>query len=233
MSQSTQRSSDSSAGKSQPSTTSAPASEKSSVTKQVTQQAKDLTEQDQDQVAQAKAVGEKKIREATESVKATGRDYVQQKKSQAAAEVGVFRDVVQKAADKLCEEDHQGVASYVSAAAEQLDRLRESIEQRNVGDLFGEAQRVARKHPEVVYGGLFVAGLALMRFLKASSDGNDSAQASGSHPSSDRRPERSGRGQHALRPRGFPQSPQSLHRQPDRSPFDSRDNVVTQPTHNA
>ncbi len=206
---------------------------KQSVTEQVTRQAKELSGQARDQAARAKAAGEKKIHEATESVKATSRDYFKQKKSQAAAEVGVFRDAVQKAANKLREEDHQGVASYVSAAAEQLDRLRESIEERQVGDPLGEAQRIARKHPEVVYGGLIVAGLAIMRFLKASNEKDEASQATtGSHPTSDRRPERTGRGQHTFRQRGFPQSANSHQGRPDRGPFAPTDNVVPQPTHN-
>lgn len=193
---------------------------------QVKQHASDLSDQAKSEATKAKAFGEKKVRQATESVKATSRDYAKQKKSQAACEVGVFRDAVQKAADKLSEENHVGVASYASAAAEQLDRLRESIEERNVGDLFGEAQRVARKHPEIVYGGMFVAGLALMRFLKASkgADVDADEQRVGST-----RPMQMQRGQRLPRDPGVPRDSRRSGRQQPQTAIVSSDTVVTHP----
>ncbi len=199
---------------------------------QAKQRASDLAAEATDEAAKLKAAGEKKVRQATESVKATTRDYAKQKKSQAASEVGVFRDAVQKAADKLSEEDHGGVAGYVSAAAEQLDRLRESIEDRNVGDLFGEAQRVARKHPEIVYGGMFVAGLALMRFLKASND-NDGADQFGDHQDGNSRPDPMRRGHQVSRDFGTPRDTRMPSRQARPTPVVSRDAVVGNPRHNA
>lgn len=106
--------------------------------------------------------------EATEKAKNTGRDYATRKKSQAVAELDVFRDAILRAADKLKEENHEAVGCYVAAAAEQVGRLRESLQNRNVQSLLQDAKQLTRRHPEVVYGGLFVAGVALMRFLKAS-----------------------------------------------------------------
>ena len=202
-------------------------------TEQAIQHVRDFAGQAKDEAVKAKAVGEKKIRQATESVKATSRDYAKQKKSQAAAEVGVFRDAVQKAADKLSEDNHEGVASYVSAVAEQLDRLREGIEERNVGDLFGEAQRVARKHPEMVYGGLFVAGLALIRFLKASKDKDDLSDRTGKSAIDSARPDRLRRGLRLPRDPGVPDNSRPLGREPSRANMIASDVVVTNPRCNA
>lgn len=202
-------------------------------TEQAKQHVRNFAGQAKDEAAKAKAVGEKKIQQATESAKAIGRDYAKQKKSQAAAEVGVFRDAVQKAADMLSEENHNGVASYVSAAAEQLDRLRESIEVRNVGDLFGEAQRVARKHPEIVYGGLFIAGLALMRFLKASKDEDDSSDLAGQYPVGSGRPDRLRRGQRLPRGPVVPGNSRLLGRGSSPTNVIASDTVVTNLRYNA
>jgi hypothetical protein len=204
----------------------------SSTAEQAKQRARDLAADATDEMAKLKAAGEKKVRQATESVKATTHDYAKQKKSQAASEVGVFRDAVQKAADKLSEQNHGGVAGYVSAAAEQLDRLRESIEDRNVGDLFGEAQRVARKHPEIVYGGMFVAGLALMRFLKASNDG-DQADQTTDYPVASSRPDRIRRGQRIPGNPGATSGPRSPGRQPSPTTVVASDTFVVNPRHNA
>lgn len=204
----------------------------STAAEQAKQRANDLAAEATDEVAKLKAAGEKKVREATESVKATTRDYAKQKKSQAASEVGVFRDAVQKAADKLSEENHEGVASYVSAAAEQLDRLRVSIEDRNVGDLFGEAQRVARKHPEIVYGGMFVAGLALMRLLKASKD-DDQVDSFGDRQVGSSRPDRMRRGQRMPGDAGVPRDTRLPSRQPRSTAVVASDTVVVNPRYNA
>jgi hypothetical protein len=114
--------------------------------------------------------------QATEKVKAVGRDYATRKKSQAVAELDIFRDAILSAANKLKDEDHDTVGCYVAAAAEQIGRLRSSLDQRNVQSLLNEAQSLTRRHPEVVYGGLFVAGVALMRFLKASSREDEAAK---------------------------------------------------------
>ena len=135
---------------------------------QAKNKAAETAEKVKQQTAEAQAGVQQQVNEATEQVKASGRDYAARKKTMLAEEIGVFRDAVQKATETLREEDHGGVAQYTAAAAEQLDRCRKSIDQRNVGELLDDAQDFTRRHPEVVYGGLFVAGLAAMRFLKAS-----------------------------------------------------------------
>jgi len=109
-----------------------------------------------------------KAREAATQAKQSGVRYAHEKKARLAEELGVFSGAIRKASDKLHDEHHDSIASYVDAAAEQLDCCRQSIESKEVGELVDDAQDFVRRRPEVVYGGLFVAGLAAMRFLKAS-----------------------------------------------------------------
>jgi hypothetical protein len=42
--------------------------------------------------------------------------------------------------------------------------------ERSFQDLRRDAEDIARRHPAVFFGGMFVAGLALARFAKASAD---------------------------------------------------------------
>lgn len=135
------------------------------VTERVKQQGANLAEEVK---GQAKNMASEKMHEATENVKATSREYLAKKKHQASEELGVFRDAINKAAEKLRQENHPEVASYVAAAAEQFDRVRNVLEQRGIGDLASDARRFTRQHSELVYGGMFFAGLSMMRFLKAS-----------------------------------------------------------------
>jgi hypothetical protein len=144
---------------------------------QVKQEASRATEKAKTQAQGVKQEVTSSIHQATDHVKATGRDYANRKKAQAAAELSIFRDAIMQAADKLKKEDHETVGCYVEAAAEQIDRLRQTLEQRSVQSVLSDAQAITRRHPEVVYGGLFVAGVALMRFLKASHRDGDEIMA--------------------------------------------------------
>lgn len=179
------------------------------------------------QARQATEAARQKATEAAEKAKQSGTQYAREKKARVAEEIGVFSGAIRKASDKLHEEQHDSIASYVDAAAEQLDQVRSSLESKDVGELVNDLQDFTRRRPEVVYGGLFVAGLAAMRFLKASQP-RRSAQTrapsysgpSYSGPSGSRPPEAFGhdsqagtpqppigyRNQGSLNPKGGPQS---------------------------
>jgi hypothetical protein len=124
--------------------------------------------------------------EATEQARAAGRKYAAEKKTKLAEEVSVFSGAIRKASGKLREEKHDSLASYADAAAEQLDRLRDSLQNKSMSQIVGDLQDFTRRRPEIVYGGLFLAGLAAMRFLKASQPRQAAMSAYG---------ERSGRGE--------------------------------------
>ena len=56
-------------------------------------------------------------------------------------------------------------AANVAGAVEQLNQY---LEERNLAQVIEDAGEVARRHPGMVIGGMFLTGLALGRFLKAS-----------------------------------------------------------------
>ncbi|GAA4454206.1 hypothetical protein [Novipirellula rosea] len=132
------------------------------------QQATQTQEELEQQAAEVATAAKQKAVEAAEAAKQSGRKYAHEKKARLADELGIFSGAIRKASSKLHEEQHDSLASYVDAAAEQLDHVRESLLSKDVGDLIADVQDFTRRRPEVVYGGLFVAGLAAMRFLKAS-----------------------------------------------------------------
>lgn len=116
------------------------------------------------------------VSEATERAKTSGQQYLTKKKKVLADEVGIFSSAIRKASGKLREEDHDAIADYVDAAAEQLDYLRSSFQHKSVSQLLGDAQAVARRRPEIVYGGMFLGGLLAMRFLKATAPAHTQRQ---------------------------------------------------------
>jgi len=65
------------------------------------------------------------------------------------------------------------LAEAVDAAAERINEASSYLEERNLGDLVSDAEDVARRHPALLLGGLFVTGLIAARFIKASASRED------------------------------------------------------------
>jgi len=151
------------------------------------EQAEDIKQQTLEAVETAR----RKAIEAADQAKHSGQQYAHQKIARVADEIGVFSDAIRKASGKLHDEQHDAIASYVDAAAEQIDHIRQSLQSKDIAELVDDLQTFTRRRPEVVYGGLFVAGLAAMRFLKASKP--------------NRRPNSMSRnGEHGYPKRGYP-----------------------------
>lgn len=130
-------------------------------------QARVAQEEVQEQVGEAVETVKRETFAAAQRAKQAGQDYVASKQTLLANEVSVFSAAIHKASEKLQEEEHSSLASYLDAAAEQLQRLENALQQKSPQQLLGDAEGFARRHPEWVYGGLFVAGLLGVRFLKA------------------------------------------------------------------
>lgn len=74
--------------------------------------------------------------------------------------------------------EHDFVASWVSAAGDQIQLLADRLRDRQPGELVDELSRFARERPAVFLGGAFVLGLGVARLLKSTSEsaGNGSWQ---------------------------------------------------------
>ena len=94
---------------------------------------------------------------------------LEKQKRQAAEHLAGFQHAIESASNRLREEENANLAEYADAAAAKLRQLRTYLDNRDLQDLMHDAEDFARKRPEVVFGGLAIAGLAVARFLKASS----------------------------------------------------------------
>src|SRR5690606_28949234 len=79
--------------------------------------------------------------------------------------------------DSLREEDDQNLADYADRAAEKLSRVENYLKRQDLGQLLDDVEATARRRPELVFGGLLIAGLATARFLKASSRSRSSSRS--------------------------------------------------------
>jgi hypothetical protein len=65
-------------------------------------------------------------------------------------------------------QQHGALAEYVERAADQLDRFSDRLENKDVGELYRDAQAMARRRPMMFIGTAFAIGLVGARFFKSS-----------------------------------------------------------------
>jgi hypothetical protein len=106
--------------------------------------------------------------ETAERVLRRGRSLLASQKERAADEMTHVCEAARCAADKLYEREDHAMAEYIDLLAEQCEWAAGYLRQRDVGGMLGDMDRITRRRPELVFGGMFVAGLALSRFLKSS-----------------------------------------------------------------
>jgi hypothetical protein len=79
-----------------------------------------------------------------------------------------YRDAAKAASEQLKSEDDTVAAKNIRKAARGLECVADYVRESEPNDLLSDASRMARKRPELVFGGLFLAGLGMARVMKAS-----------------------------------------------------------------
>jgi F0F1-type ATP synthase membrane subunit b/b' len=109
-----------------------------------------------------------RAKQTGDKIKEQSRSFLNEQKTRVGAEIRMYSETARRAAEQLKGESDTNLAQYVSTAADRLDQLGSRIQERDLGELVDDVEDIARRRPEVFYGGLFVAGMAVARFLKAS-----------------------------------------------------------------
>jgi hypothetical protein len=99
------------------------------------------------------------VSEKAESAAEAGKEKI-------AHQVGDFARAVRRAG-----EHEDQLSSYTDSIGNQLERFAHFIEERDVGQLLGEASRLAHRQPALFIGGAFTVGLLAARFLKSNGHG--------------------------------------------------------------
>jgi ElaB/YqjD/DUF883 family membrane-anchored ribosome-binding protein len=95
---------------------------------------------------------------------------LESQKQKGVGELSGLAEAVRHTSQNLREQHKDGIAQYAERAAEQMDRVVEFFDSRDVSDLLNEAEMFARRHPEAFIGGAFMLGLVAGRFLKSSGE---------------------------------------------------------------
>jgi hypothetical protein len=115
--------------------------------------------------------------EAVHQAKDKTRAFAEDRKSQLGERIHGYGSAVRRAADKLRDEEDPNIAHYADVVAEKLDQAADYVQSRDPGMILRDVERAARRRPEIFFGGMFLAGLVLSRFLKASSERDSSYSA--------------------------------------------------------
>jgi hypothetical protein len=101
-------------------------------------------------------------------VKETATSQLSAQKDKATDGLGSVAQAVRQTTQNLRDQQHDTVAQYVERAADQIERISEGLKNKDVTELFADAQRLARQQPALFIGGAFALGLVGARFLKSS-----------------------------------------------------------------
>lgn len=100
-------------------------------------------------------------------VKERAENIVDEKKETAAGRIDDYSSALHESARSLEEKD-PNIAWFTHRAADRLQNAANYMRDRDFSGLRDDAERIARRHPAVFFGGMFVGGLLLGNLVKAS-----------------------------------------------------------------
>ncbi|MFN7141200.1 MAG: hypothetical protein ACK4UN_17870 [Limisphaerales bacterium] len=106
--------------------------------------------------------------ETMRRTKQEGEAIFQEQKHHVAETMHHCCDALRGAARELREKNDANIASFAETIAERLDKTSNYLDGKQLQEIRNDVENFARQQPHIFYGGMFVAGLALSRFFKAS-----------------------------------------------------------------
>ena len=109
-----------------------------------------------------------------QDVKRQGQEQFEARKQTAADQTEKLAGVVERVSEELKDQDQESLADYAGQLAGSMKNFADNLRQRNLDELVKETQQVARSNPTLFLMGSVAVGIALSRFLKASSQRSSS-----------------------------------------------------------
>jgi hypothetical protein len=119
--------------------------------------------------------------EVSRRLREQGERLLAEQKLRAAGGLQDIGSSIREAAGRLANGPLEPVGSYVETAAERVSRASEYLAEREVAEVFRDAEAAVLRRPQWFLGGMFVAGLVLARFLKASAPAAEGRTAGSRH----------------------------------------------------
>jgi len=138
-------------------------------------------------------------RDLTEGIRKAGAETARRAKEQGEAFLGQQKhtvaetmhhcgDALREASRRLRDNQDQNLASFTDTIADRIERTSGYLESKQIDEIRNDVENFARRQPHAFYGGMFVAGLALSRFFKASQAKAQEEFSRGDYSSSEKQP---------------------------------------------
>jgi len=102
-------------------------------------------------------------------VQAQAQQMLSEQKDKAKTGLMDLCSAIRRAADDLEQREQPQIANIARSVATGIEDFSDAIGRRNFQDMMGDVQKFVRNHPTAVFGGAVLAGLAIARFAKSSS----------------------------------------------------------------
>ncbi len=119
--------------------------------------------------SEVKQTIQRTARETADEVKEQAAALASQRKSGLADQIDEFSSEADKRAESWEERD-PNIAWATHQVADRLKRASEYVRERDLAEIKKDAAELARRHPALFFGGLFLAGVVVGNLLKASAD---------------------------------------------------------------
>jgi hypothetical protein len=130
------------------------------------QQIKDDAKQKAGEVVEQ---AKQKSGEVMEQTRTRAFDMMDEQKSRAAEGLGSVASALRQTGDNLRSGDQAQFGEFADRAADAVERFSGELRSKDMNELLYEAERFARREPEIFLGGAVLLGLMAARFMKASS----------------------------------------------------------------
>jgi ElaB/YqjD/DUF883 family membrane-anchored ribosome-binding protein len=125
----------------------------------------------------------RKSHERARQAKAKAGEAFDENKQRAVGQLGSVSNALRSTASRLHEEEQHQIEDLLDRAADGLDRARTLLQTKDLNELIGDTEKVARRHPGAFIGGAVALGFVAARFLKSSQqrsfEGNRSGWSEG------------------------------------------------------
>lgn len=108
------------------------------------------------------------LTDTVDGVKQQATSKLEQQKQHTAERLSGIANALRNTGQDLHQQD-ETVAQYVDSFADQVERISGYIQNKDIGELFNDAQQLARRQPELFVAGALAAGFLVGRFFKSSS----------------------------------------------------------------
>lgn len=107
--------------------------------------------------------------QVAEQAEDQARSMVNSRKEEAANQLDDIAHAFRETGNQLRDQNNETIARYTDSMAEQVERFADYLHSGDYGQFLSDAERLARRQPELFLGGAFTLGLLAARFFKSSS----------------------------------------------------------------